>query len=122
MKQLSAAAIVALLSSACVGLEEELDEPEVGEEEQLLSFGVRLGEHHHFGGRNLYFTQTGCFNLTTYGFNDTVSSAANLGGGARVTLFEHTFCSGAQINIGWAPTLTGFWNDRASSVRIRDPR
>jgi hypothetical protein len=85
---------------------------------------LHLYEHTNFGGRHLTFCDRGYWqNLTSYGFNDQLSSYKTGVRGAH--LAEHTNGGGS-----WYPGNTGVcisgggmssgWNDRVSSIYIKN--
>lgn len=84
---------------------------------------LHIYQHSNFGGRDLTFCDRGYWqNLTSYGFNDELSSFKT--GSHGVHLAEHTGGGGnwypgntdACVSAGG---MSSGWNDRVSSIYIR---
>lgn len=81
---------------------------------------LHLYEHNNFGGRHLTFCDRGYWqNLTSYGFNDQLSSYKT--GVHSVSLSQHINGGGSRINAGAclsSGAMPGGWNDQVSAIRI----
>ena len=79
-------------------------------------------EHDNFGGRSFCVApgQT-IYNLSDYGFNDTISSAI-IPRGLRVTVYEDANFRGQGLELYgdiYSISMYGrFWNDRISAIHV----
>lgn len=79
----------------------------------------------NYGGTSIFFSGSGCANLTDFGFNDTLSSFGS--SGVSRALWWDTNDSGYYYLYGPSPRVTttnyigNTWNDQASSIEMDGP-